>query len=172
MPDYTETATFPDHKDLPSGGPWADEPDKLVWIDETTGLDCMIHRNLFGTLCGYVGIPQEHPWHGVHYGDCTKNLPECDDDVYCDHEPKIALDVHGGITYSAACQPLNDDGSGICHIPQDGRPDDVWWFGFDCNHSGDLAPGSPSVLPGVYRNIAYVEAEIVLLAEQLAAVTE
>ena len=31
--------------------------------------------------------------------------------------------------------------SGICHIPDQGEPDDVWWLGFDCLHGGDLAPG-------------------------------
>jgi len=35
------------------------------------------------------------------------------------------VDVHGGLTYSGSA----------------GEPDNVWWFGFDCAHSGDLAPG-------------------------------
>lgn len=99
-------------------GPWQDEPDKAVWVDETTGLDCMIVRNHYGALCGYVGIPEGHPLHGRDYND-----------------------VHGGLTFADACHPSDDDpGRGICHIPQPGRPDSVWWFGFDCTHAFDVAP--------------------------------
>lgn len=47
-------------------GPWDDEPDKVEWIDDATGLACMIARHPFqGNLCGYVGVPDEHPWFGV-----------------------------------------------------------------------------------------------------------
>lgn len=61
----------------------------------------------------------------------------------------------------------------ICHIPAPGEPDDVWWFGFDCAHSGDVSPGMSREyrmnIPGdTYRNVAYVREECRSLAEQLA----
>jgi hypothetical protein len=56
----------------------------------------------------------------------------------------------------------------------------VWWFGFDCNHSFDDAPGlhrsiARLFVEGVddhraYRDVAYVRAEINKLAEQLREV--
>jgi hypothetical protein len=82
-------------------------------------------------------------------------------------------DVHGGLTYSNKCC----EKSGICHVPAPGMPDDVWWFGFDCAHGGDLVPGmshSPhEFMMGQtlvsYKNLEYVTREIKSLAEQLAA---
>ena len=31
-------------------GPWQDEPDKVVWVDPATGLDCMAKRNRLGLV--------------------------------------------------------------------------------------------------------------------------
>lgn len=43
-------------------GPWADEPDKVQWQDETTGLPCMVRRGSpeIGVWCGYVGVAEGH----------------------------------------------------------------------------------------------------------------
>lgn len=161
-------------------GPWNLEPDKAQWVDEATGLPCMIHRNRFGAWCGYVGIGPDHPFY---------NKP-CDD-------PDIDLSVHGGLNYADGCDPDFDPatGQGICHIPEPGEPDNVWWFGFDCSHAFDLAPGLnallhplrlseisdhrtpeglfPPLTPQgffeceVYRDIEYVRAECAQLAIQL-----
>lgn len=132
-------------------GPWHDEPDKAHWVDEATGLDCLIVRNHLGALCGYVGVPPAHPWHGKDY-----------DDVY--------VDVHGGLTYADRCQ--EDEEHGICHLPEPGRPDDVWWLGFDCAHSGDLVPGVGRVSPyETYRDLNYVRDEVAGLARQAAEAT-
>jgi hypothetical protein len=62
----------------------------------------------------------------------------------------------------------------ICHLPEPGEPDDVWWFGFDCAHYGDLSPSYDSKYRGhdelaVYRDLGYVERECANLAAQLAA---
>jgi hypothetical protein len=143
-------------------GPWNDEPDKLQWVDEATGLDCLIVRGPVGALCGYVGVPAEHPWHGIDYGG-------------------LDADVHGGLTYSDRCQEGDDESKGICHVPPPGRPVDVWWFGFDCAHSGDVAPTMdmhmresgrmPIHEPyAAYRTVGYVQRECARLAEQLAAI--
>lgn len=47
-------------------GPWQDEPDKIQYVDEATGLPCLIVRNgkEIGALCGYVGVLPGHPLHG------------------------------------------------------------------------------------------------------------
>lgn len=104
-------------------GPWDQEVDKAQWIDPATGLDCLIVRNGSGSLCGYVGLPPEHPWHGRDY-DALDPWPE----------------VYGDLTFAAACADTADESRHICHVPQPGRPHDVWWFGFDCAHVGDQSP--------------------------------
>lgn len=119
--------TFVDRTDWPSGE-WDNEPDKVQWTDEATGLVCLAHRSRMGAWCGYVGLPPSHPLYEREYGDIYKNVAN--------------LDVHGGLTYSAACQPNHDPvtGRGICHVPEPGEPDNLWWLGFDCAHAGDLSP--------------------------------
>lgn len=59
------------------------------------------------------------------------------------------IDVHGGLTYSELC---DDTGQ--------------WILGFDCSHADDLCPVSPFSWAS-YRNITYVEKEIVDLKQQL-----
>jgi hypothetical protein len=144
-------------------GPWSGEPDKLQWIDEATGYDCLIVRSDFsGALCGYVGVPPGHPLHGVG-----------DDDA--------DLDVHGGLTFAGGCQQGAPEGHGVCHVPEPGRPADVWWLGFDCAHAWDLMPGMDARLRGLgmppmphfggppvtYKPVGYVREECARLAAQL-----
>ncbi|MDX6480317.1 MAG: hypothetical protein QOG85_827 [Gaiellaceae bacterium] len=136
-------------------GPWDGEPDKLVWKTEA-GLPGMIARNRLGALCGYVAVTREHPLYGADRPD---------------------VEVHGGLTYANACS------GNICHVPEPGEPDDVWWFGFDCNHGGDYAPSTAAWGKRIgaalrrldretYRDIGYVRAEVELLAVQLAGPLE
>lgn len=94
-------------------GPWMTEPDYVSWVDEATGLDCLVVRNRMGALCGYVGMPVGHPWFGMHYDE----VPQAMDSA-----------AHGGLTYSSECA------GHICHD----SPNEVWWLGFDCGHYGDL----------------------------------
>jgi len=135
-------------------GPWQDEPDKMQFPDPITGLPCLIVRNFSGALCGYVGVAEGHPYYGKDYNN-------------------IEADVHGGLTFANACSPGGDEAKHICHLPGEGEPDHVWWFGFDCAHSGDLSPkmhqryGSLHYAES-YRTIAYVKSEIASLARQLA----
>lgn len=145
-------------------GPWDGEPDRVDF--RAHGFPCFVSRHLhFGNLCGYVAVPPDHPLHGVHYGD-------------------VDLSAHGGITYSNKCQ------GHICHVPEPGEPDDVWWFGFDCGHTFDLHPGRDAKLRSLgaefpslpspssilvkelfqdrYRTLEYVLKETEALAQQLA----
>jgi hypothetical protein len=137
-------------------GPWMDEPDKMHWIDEATDMDCLIVRNGGGALCGYVGVTEGHPMFGKHYDEAE-------------------VTVHGGLTFSDYCA---EDGK-ICHVPAPGRPERVYWFGFDCSHSGDYSPAYAQRLKQYgdiyghtdqYRNVAYVQAQCAKLARQLKAV--
>lgn len=66
----------------------------------------------------------------------------------------------------------------ICHVPGDGRPARVWWFGFDCAHSGDFCPAYDRLFASIsarnrdeeYRDRAYVTEQVARLASQLHAV--
>lgn len=134
------------------GGPWSDEPDKAQWIDEETGLDCLTVRGPAGALCGYVGVPESHPYFGDDYGD--------------HHEIK----AHGGLTFSGLCAPSNDPSEGICHTGEVANKK-VWWFGFDCAHCDDICPKyerEESYRPyAIYRNFNYVKTETEYVAKQL-----
>lgn len=140
-------------------GPWLDEPDKTVWVDDSTDLDCMMRRGGGGAWCGYVGVPETHPMFGLGEEDCD-------------------LDVHGCISFTGSCDDEGPVESAICHVPLPGRPAKVWWFGFDCGHHRDARPADRrfddiaySVMnqEAVYRDASYVESEVERLARQLAA---
>lgn len=163
MITYRERSMDTEHIDRSGwpSGEWDGEPDKLVWIDTASDLDCMIHRNRMGGLCGYVAVPPGHPLHGSGYHAADGEADEVE-----------SIEVHGGLTYADACA---DDGT-ICHVPAEGRPHDVWWFGFDCGHAWDIMPGMVAIeaqfkyhdpRQGSYKNIAYVTAECERLARQL-----
>lgn len=132
-------------------GPWFDEPDRLQF-KTATGLPGLIVRNRFGALCGYVAVESSHPFYGKDYDS-------------------LDVDIHGGLTYADKCM---EDGP-ICHVPELDEPDDVWWFGFDCAHTGDQIPGigGYSEFPEweTYKNVDYVRAEVESLAQQLVSVT-
>lgn len=138
-------------------GPWQQEPDKKQWRDEATGLPCLIVRGPHGALCGYAGVPAGHPFFGVSYHD-------------------VPAEVHGGLTFADHCRPGKGE-HGICHAVEEGEDDRVWWLGFDCAHAWDHTPGTCSRAPfleeatGEYRDWAYVEDQVRLLAAQLASVT-
>jgi hypothetical protein len=145
-------------------GPWHNEPDKIQWQDPATGLPCLLTRHPeLGHLCGYVGVPEGHPLYGKDW-----------------QQDDVSLYAHGGVNFSRFCEPDAEE-TGICHIPELGEPDNVWWFGFDCAHSGDLSPvmevhyrtlGLPRypIPQKVYRDLEYVKQWITFLATQLKEV--
>jgi len=128
-----------------ASGPWDLEPWAREWRDPATGLKCLIlkHQYLL-TLCGYVRIMRNHPM----YNKC---------------DPKFdRLDVHGGVTFARRAHGSRYMKRGF-------------WIGFDCGHCMDLVPGTiwampDSILPGTYRDGAYVKAEVERLAKQLGLV--
>lgn len=159
---------------------WETEPDYEFFHE--AGLPCVINRGPSDSLCGYVGIPASHPWHGKEYNAEVK-VPKAIAERNIDPEQigyinlllaalkenrigegymdlVLALDVHGGVTYSRKMAP-NTSLEGY------------WWIGFDCAHAGDLSPkeyASGYAADGVYRNIEYVRSQCQSLARQLSAV--
>lgn len=129
-------------------GPWQTEPDKVVWIDEVTRLDCMANRGPSGSWCGYVGVDPSHRMHGKGYSECLAGCPAEEGSCY-DHSPEAVLSVHGGLTYAKAC--WGDEATGICHVPEPGR-----------SHFNRMASE-------IYRDLVYVRAEVTSLAAQIAA---
>lgn len=131
-------------------GPWMDEPDKAQWIAH--GLDCLIVRGPAGALCGYVGVPKSHPYFEKDYNDVPT---EC---------------AHGGLTFAAKCEPNANEAKHICHRHDIAANAEVFWFGFDCAHSGDLSPlYSPHWGENIYRNFDYVKNCVEGMAEEFAA---
>lgn len=169
--------------------PWLTEPNELEWTDDATGYPCRMVRNSMGAWCGYVGIPEGHPWFGKKYNDpvkVSKAVLERPLDVDkvgvfnlflgdVDMEERtiaiaLAVDVHGGLNFAE-------------------EDDDRWWFGFDCGHAFDLSPGLrvsieearkafgfPDGLADqltrafdnqVYRDLPYVKEQVTSLAAQL-----
>jgi hypothetical protein len=140
------------------------EPDKEQWADESTGLPCLLKRNpRSGALCGYVGVPEGHPWF----------------EAPCDSIPLWAGDRE--LTYSGLCEPGPEDRT-ICHVPGPGEPDRVWWLGFHCAGTWDVMPGQdahdaaeygwePIRMGGeAYRDAGYVKSTCATLATLAAAV--
>lgn len=156
--------------------PWKAEPDEEVF--EAHGLKCKVRRVTgLGHLCGYVGVPESHPWFGKSYSDsvpASRELLERPIDIdktgainlLCAKEPTeeatdivLLIDVHGGLTYAE---------NGIAELKG------LWVFGFDCAHAGDLTPDTAlrygMFANDVYRDFPYVKGETESLARQLAAI--
>jgi len=116
---------------------WLTEPNKVEF--EYAGLKCLILRDKFLFLGGYVGLPPGHPHYEKHFKD-------------------IGVEVHGGLTFSG-----RGDGERrekgywwvgfYCDRPGDRVP----------------AREYPDRGGEVYRDIEYVRGEVKKLAEQLRA---
>lgn len=167
-----------------SRGEWDDEPDLQNFTTANGMAGAIIRVSHSGALCGYVGVSADHPWHGKEYSDLVTPTAEqlarpVDVDkisvisLFCSAGSDPAegsridclIDVHGGLTYS---------GAGTAEYGEDPA---LWYFGFDCAHSGDLSPATDGRYPQfriggeTYRNIEYVRGEVESLANQLAAVS-
>ena len=122
-------------------GVWMDEPDEVRF--SVAGFECFIVRHhRLGHLCGYIGVPQEHPFYGVNYDD-------------------IDIEAHGGLTYS-------DEGSGLGKkVEQFEVNEQLWFLGFDCAHFNDHIPTLEDSFGSEYRTIEYVKKELARIATQL-----
>lgn len=185
-------------------GAWQQEPDKKQWRDEATGLPCLIVRGPSGGLCGYVGVAPGHPLHGKDYdavdADVHGGLTFAHGCIELDQEAwERAKQRYEKAEAQALRLPKGDSaefrrdigpvigsfeawseyqrGRTICHIGAPGEPDHIWWFGFDCAHSGDLTPKYAGLTRSyrndddVYRTLEYVTEQVTALAAQLAKLT-
>jgi hypothetical protein len=149
-------------------GEWENEPDRIEWRSPGSALPRMMVRNRFGAWCGYVGLPPGHPLHGRTAWGMGGTDEQKD-------ERLDGISVHWGVTYTNECS------GEICHVPQPGEPEHVWWIGFDTAHAGDLSPGLAATVRrvcgpsrygrhDVYRDAGYVIRETEGLARQLEEV--
>ncbi|UEM08002.1 hypothetical protein JL101_035725 (plasmid) [Skermanella rosea] len=148
----------------------AEEGDALDFVDESTGYRCAMRRNQMKAWCGYVQVPPSHPWHGKSYNDqvpvpaevlerpvsmdelgvmnvfCASVISTPEEGLYA---PALLVRCHGGLTYSG-------------HPWWDKADQTSWWFGFDCNHAGDITPAYPQTWgeDDVYRDVAYVKSAL------------
>lgn len=129
--------------------PWKIEPDEYRF--EYRGVRCVMLRGPAGHWCGYVQVPEGHPWFGLDYDECHR----ADEDY---------LSVHGGLTYGEEKVPHGDE---------NGDPVG-WWVGFDCAHLGDYCPGMSHLISRfldldnlVYRDMNYVENQLMNLVDQM-----
>lgn len=137
-------------------------PFALLSEGEHAGFRWEVVNNGIGYRCGYLCIPEGHPWHGQFYDDIRTPRDEW---PY----------VHGGLTFAEQ----DTDNAG-------------WWIGFDCAHAGDAPDPSLSGRDGrvastylsaieaagqmtfgyTIRTTAYAEAECRKLANQAREVQE
>lgn len=169
---------------MTAGLPWLSEPDELQWRDPFTGYDCRIRRasmaHYLGHLCGYVRVPEDHPFYRCHYlepvparaahhvarvmGGPSGKRGVLDLFTADPNAPHVGmlLNVHGSITWAGF--PHDDPG---------------WWYGFDCGHCDDLSPGLLAIVQNLsvfrdqtYRTLEYVQGECTSLAAQLHRLAE
>lgn len=134
-------------------GEWANEPDEYQF--EHMGIKCIVKRtaafesnyiNCFGGhLCGYIQIPENHPWYNANPFE-------------------IECNIHGGITYGQMeedgywigfdCAHYND----ICPSVEKMRKQSRLFL--------DLTYLKDALHNAVYKNFAYVTMECISLAEQ------
>lgn len=126
-------------------GPWDDEPDEVLWIDDNTGLPCMMMRNHAGAWCGYVGTERAM------------------DSTY--------MSVHGGINW---CRKMGAPTLALQLAMGVTNFETTWWHGFDCNHIWDEVPaeGHAKDRTAVYRDMQFVVSQCAKLARQIKAKLE
>lgn len=137
---------------LPEGA-WSQEPDKVVWIDEVTKLDCMLLRNDLGTWCGYVGVPETHPYFGL---DCKR----------------VEFAFEREIDFSSTCKVgASEDEKVVCHC-RTYEHGETWWFGFNLASCWDYIPILTHQVATTqdYRDINYARTLVESLSLALLAV--
>lgn len=69
-----------------------EEGDYFEFINPYSRYPCCINRNyLTKAWCGYVAIPEDHPFYGKHFKDIDMTLQPME---------KRKIKVHGGLTFS------------------------------------------------------------------------
>lgn len=146
-------------------GEWVEEPDEVIFYYKD--IKCEILRVMvwdgwnkdhlsLGHLCGYVTLPDNHPWFG-------KSM---DSDSLC------GVEVHGGITYSRQEGIHWKIGFDCAHSVDLVPSVEVFKKQYKDPFMEDIKKNFPkfSFLIARYRNIAYVEEECKGLADNVLAV--
>ena len=141
------------------------------WVT-AAGLPAAVTMNKRGFRCVYVAVSRCSPLYGVSYYEqipqITKDMTEqvtlgvkspilavtagcgADNDNSLRRSLDVIIGVHGGLTYAGKA-----DGYPIKLL------EPGWWFGYDCNHYRDEAPGGQPNL--------YCREQCESLAKQLAS---
>lgn len=155
-------------------GPWQDEEDLASWQDTLTGYRlAMLRHPHFGHWCGYVKLPPSHPLCSLSYSAQVPAPPDL-------ANRPVDIDALGAITVFCSSIKLSPDLSQAsidlqfpCHggLTYSDGP----WFGFDCSHSHDLAPGMDAKMKELgcpierpwqtYRDAPYVRGVLTQLAK-------
>ncbi len=171
--------------------PSVEETKKIdeVWVDEETGLLCLMRKTEFGSLCGYVGIDRTHPWAGKEYGDCLLPTAKPRGEKPSDREPmfphsplKMSERMIKDLAKKLICdedycghtvESMIEVHGGVTFAGEweEFGGSDIWWFGFDCAHYMDLVPGLASGLSianhGTFKDENFVTREIEAMAKQI-----
>ena len=130
-------------------GPWMNEPDFEEFKHK--GLNCMIIRNDCGAWCGYVLLPDNHPWKPLDYDD-------------------INVDIHGGITFKGSRRGFQEE-SWIgfdCSHSMDLIPSCEKFLLESRKRLKKIFPDAHKVLKNpTYKDINFVKEETKRLADQV-----
>lgn len=124
-------------------------PSTIEKVFESSGYPCaVIHDNMIGFRCGYVGVDEKHPLYGKDYS------------VFDGF-----IEVHGGVIFSGHSILVETD-----------TP--TWWIGFDCAHAFDKCDIYDKITAdiriyqmGEKRSLGYCIAQCTGLARQLRKMT-
>ncbi len=90
------------------------------WLDEKSGLPCLMLLGQRGEGMGYVGVPPDHPYYDI------------DTDL-------LNLKAHGGIAFANEVFRA-EEGSPFSRLFSVYSGDSLYVFGFDCGRGGDFVP--------------------------------
>lgn len=118
------------------------------------GTEYVVCTNGMGAFCGYIKIPDGHPWNRLvdktskytfpkKYGGRTHTCYDGYDD--------IPLDVHGGPTFSRRISKKNEEEWPWVQGFSEGA-----WVGWDYSHYDDFVPG----LSGFRRGKKWTRGEV------------
>lgn len=121
--------------------PWLTEPNYAHWVNEQTGLQCILSRHPNALFwAGYVGVDANNPLYQKDY--CTVEIG--------------SMWVHKGLTNSSFGLPHMWDCQDVQMLEDKG----LWYFGFDAGHLFDYQPhradSRPPMSCETYRTYEYM----------------
>jgi len=126
-------------------------------------------------MCGYVGVPPEHPLYEIDYTQCIQGCPGEESSSEWKREQNLRdfPCIWKGHKYPANIFEVHGELTAASHA---GVSDSVWkekfwYFGFDCGHLWDIVPGLQVLIPpspgATYKDATYAAAEMFKLHEQM-----